>query len=92
MTDAQFAPFVGLDSVVGIATRCRLDCPGIESRWGLDFPHPFRPTLGPHAYRVSLRGVKRPGRGVGRTAPPGAEVTGRLELYSTPPLGLHGLF
>jgi len=23
-----------------------LDCPGFESRWGWDFPHPFRPALG----------------------------------------------
>ena len=35
------------DSSVGIATRYGLDSPGIESRWGRDFPHPFRPTLGP---------------------------------------------
>jgi hypothetical protein len=38
---------VGRDSVVGIATRYGLDGPGIESRWGRDFPHPSRPTLGP---------------------------------------------
>ena len=38
---------VGRDSVVGIATRYRLDGPGIESRWGRDFPHPSRPALGP---------------------------------------------
>jgi len=24
-----------------------LDGPGIESRWGRDFPHLFRPALGP---------------------------------------------
>ena len=35
------------DSSVGIATRYGLDGPGIESRWGRDFPHLFRPTLGP---------------------------------------------
>ena len=29
---------VGRDSVVGIATRYELDGPGIESRWGRDFP------------------------------------------------------
>jgi len=28
-----------------IATRYRLDSPWIESRWGLDFPHPFTPAL-----------------------------------------------
>jgi hypothetical protein len=38
---------VGRDSVVGIATCYVLDGPGIESRWGRDFPHPSRPALGP---------------------------------------------
>ena len=37
----------GPGSVVGIATGYVLDCPGIESRWGLDFPHWFTPALGP---------------------------------------------
>jgi hypothetical protein len=35
----------GWDSSVGIATRYGLDGPGIESRWGRDFPHPSRVTL-----------------------------------------------
>jgi hypothetical protein len=35
------------DSVVGIATWYGLDGPGIETRWGRDFPHPFRPALKP---------------------------------------------
>jgi hypothetical protein len=34
-------------SSVGIATRCRLDCPWIESLWGRDFPHRSRPALSP---------------------------------------------
>ena len=34
-------------SAVGIATRYGLDGPGIESRWGRDFPHMSRPALGP---------------------------------------------
>ena len=34
-------------AIVGIATRYELDGPGIESRWGRDFQHPFRPALGP---------------------------------------------
>jgi hypothetical protein len=38
---------VGRDSAVGIATRYRLECPRIESRWGRDFSHPSRPALGP---------------------------------------------
>ena len=33
-------------SVVGIATGYGLDGPGIESRWGRDFPHLSRKTLG----------------------------------------------
>ena len=39
--------FVGRDSSVGTANRYELDGPGIESRWGRDFPHPSRPPLGP---------------------------------------------
>jgi hypothetical protein len=38
---------VGLVSSVGVATGDGLDGPGIESRWGRDFPHPYRPTLRP---------------------------------------------
>ena len=38
---------LGRDSSVGIATRYGLGGPGNESRWGRDFPHPSRPTLGP---------------------------------------------
>ena len=37
----------GWDSSVGIATRYGLDGPGIEYRWGRDFPHPSRPALRP---------------------------------------------
>ena len=39
--------WVSRDSSVGILTRYWLDDPGIESRWGRDFPHPSKPTLGP---------------------------------------------
>jgi len=39
--------FMGRDSSVGTATRYRLDGPWIESRWGLDFPHPSRSALEP---------------------------------------------
>ena len=38
---------VGLDSSVGLATRYGLGGPGIEYRWGRDFPHPSRPAPGP---------------------------------------------
>ena len=37
----------GPGSSVGIATGYGLDGPGIESRWRRDFPHLFRPALGP---------------------------------------------
>jgi hypothetical protein len=37
----------GRGSSVGVATRYRLDGPGIESLWGLDFPHRSRPAVGP---------------------------------------------
>ena len=39
--------FCGPGSVVGIATAYGLDGPGIESRWGRDFPHVSRPALRP---------------------------------------------
>ena len=38
---------VGRDGAVGIATDCGLKRPAIEFRWGRDFPHPSRRTLGP---------------------------------------------
>jgi hypothetical protein len=38
----------GWDSMVGIVTHYGLDGPWIESRWGRDFPHLSRPTLGPN--------------------------------------------
>jgi hypothetical protein len=34
----------GPGSGVGITTGYGLDCPGIESRWGRDFPHLSRPA------------------------------------------------
>ena len=38
----------GRDSSVDIATRYGLHGPGIEYRWGRDFPHLFRPALWPN--------------------------------------------
>jgi hypothetical protein len=38
---------VGRDNSVGIAIGYGLDGPGIQSRWGRDFPHPSIPGLGP---------------------------------------------
>ena len=41
------AGLCGPGSVVGIAIGYGLDGPGIESRWGRDFPRLSRPALGP---------------------------------------------
>jgi len=58
LTDTSFVSVlvsrVGWVSSVGIATRYRLDSSGIKSRWGLDFPHPSRPTLGPTQPPIQL--------------------------------------
>jgi hypothetical protein len=47
----SFSPSIsdsgGPGSSVGIATYYGLDGPGIESRWGRDFSHTSRPSLGP---------------------------------------------
>ena len=61
-------------SSVGIATGYGLDGPGIECRWGQDFPHLSRPGLGPTQppaqWVLGLsRGVKS-GRGVTMTPHP----------------------
>jgi hypothetical protein len=57
----------GAGNVVGIAIGYGLDGPGIESRWGRDFPHVSRPSWGPprllyNGYRVFPGGKERPGR------------------------------
>jgi hypothetical protein len=39
--------YVSRDSSVVIETSYGLGGPGIESQWGLDFPHPSRTALGP---------------------------------------------
>ena len=38
---------MGRDSAVGVTTCYGLYGPGIESRWGRDFPHPSRLAMGP---------------------------------------------
>jgi hypothetical protein len=50
-------------SSVGIAIRYELDGPGIECRWGRDFPHLSRPALRltqPNGYR-GIPGCKAAG-------------------------------
>ena len=83
---------VGRVSSVGIATHYGLDGPGIESRWGRNFPHPSRPALGPTSspinwFRISFPGVKRPGRSVDHLPLSSAEVKERVELYLYSPSG-----
>ena len=74
------------DSSVSIATRYGLEGPGIESRWGRDFPYPSRPALESTQPPIpkgtgSFPGAKRLGRGVDQPPTSTAEVEGRVELY-----------
>jgi len=61
---------MGRDSSVGIATRCGLEGPGIEFRWGGEiFPTRLDRPWGPpnllcYTYGISFPGLKRPGCGV----------------------------
>jgi hypothetical protein len=74
---------IGRDSPVGIATRHRLDSPGIESRWRQDFPHLF--TASCTVCTGSFPGVKRPGRSVDHPTPSRAGILKKwVELYSPP--------
>jgi hypothetical protein len=53
-------------SSVGIATGYGLDGPGIEYRWGRDFPHLSRPALGPTQRPLQLVPGSFPGVESGR--------------------------
>ena len=66
--------FLGRDSVVRIASRYGLGDPGIESRFGRDFPDPSDRPWGPpsllyNRYWIFSPGVKRPGRDVDHPPP-----------------------
>ena len=64
---------VGRDSSVGIATRCGMDGPWIESWWDREFPHPSRQALGPTQPPIPwVKGLYRcqSGRGVALTTYP----------------------
>jgi len=69
----------GPGSSVGIATGYGLDGPGIESRWGRDFPRLSRPALEHiqppvHGCRVFTEGKEWPGREADPSPPSSAEV------------------
>ena len=78
---------------VCLATRYRLDGPGVVSRWGVRFSasvqtgpggaHPVHSTMG----TGSFPGVMRPGRGVDHPPQFSAEVNERVELYLYTPSG-----
>jgi len=42
------------EEYLSIATGYRLDGPGMESRWGWDFPHLSRPALGPNSASYTM--------------------------------------
>ena len=76
---------VGPDSSVCTETRYGLDGPGIESRWGRDFPHPSRralwPTQPPVLWVPDLsRGDKAAGAWRWPPTQSSSEVEGRVEL------------
>ena len=76
---------MGWSSSVGMETRYRLGGPGIESRWGRDFPHPFRTSLGPTQTPVQwapgLSRSKASGAWRWPTTLSSAEVKEGVELY-----------
>jgi len=85
-------------SVVGIATDYGLDGPGIESRWGRDFPHLSRPTLRPTQPPVqwvpglSQGSKERPGRETD-PSPLIVPLSGKSRaLYLYSPYGSYGLY
>jgi len=84
--------FVGRDSAVCIATRYGPYGPGIESRWGRDFPHPSSPALGPTQPPIQwVQGLSRgqSGRGVALTThtPSSTEVKEWVGLHRYSPSG-----
>jgi hypothetical protein len=81
-----FSSLLWPGSVVGIATAYGLEGPGIESRWGRDFPHLSRPALRPTQPPVQWvpglsRGKVRPGRDADPSPTSSAEFKNRVELY-----------
>jgi len=79
-------------TLVDVATRYGLDCPGIESRWRVRFSAPVQNVPGVHPASCtvdtgSFPGEKRSERGVDHPPPSSAEVIERVELYLFSPSG-----
>ena len=80
------------DSVVGIATRYRLDGPGDQIPVGVRFSSPVQTGSKPHPASYNMgtgsfpEGVKWPGHGADNPPASSAEVNERVQL------GLCGLF
>ena len=77
---------------VAIATRYGLEGPGIESRWGRDFPYPSRPVLGLTLPLIQwVPGLFVMGKAAGAwrwpPTPSRAEVKERVGLYLYSPSG-----
>ena len=87
------APATKPDSSVGIATGYGLDGPGIESRWGREFPHLSRPALGPTPDSYTMGNASFPGvkSSRGMTLTPHPLLVPRSwksrAITSTPPMG-----
>jgi hypothetical protein len=78
------------DGSVGIATRYGLNGPGVESRCGRDFPHPFKPPLRPTQPPIQWYRVFPGGKAAWswRWLPTSSRATvkERVELYLCLPL------
>ena len=73
------------DGVVGIATRYGLEGPGIESRWGRNFPHVSRPPSRPAQPSIQWvpdLSLGKGGRGVVLTTPLHLVCWGSRKGYS----------
>ena len=82
----------GPGSVVGIATGYGVDGPGIDSRWGRNFPNLSRPALRPTQAPIQwVQGLSR-GGGDADPSPPSSAVVKREELYLFSPYGSYGLY